>query len=243
MEKFSLEWLGQAGYILRVGDKTLAIDPYCSDVPCAKGAVRLYPGLIPKNGLEADYVFATHDHGDHLDIETLRSHIASKVLVAPPSCIHHAIEAEGLPMEAVPIERGLELNFGEFKVRGMFARHVMADDAVGLLFEAKGRKIYISGDTLYEDGLEEVVASRPDIMCICINGKFGNMNYIEAEELAKRARPKLAIPMHYDTILHNTENPDLFVEDLLEAGVPARTLERGTVYDVETLIKEAERGG
>ena len=44
----ALWWLGQAGYIVRAGDATVAIDPYLTDSAAANASefTRLFPPLI-----------------------------------------------------------------------------------------------------------------------------------------------------------------------------------------------------
>src|SRR5262245_39201748 len=69
----ALWWLGQAGYILRASQMTVAIDPYLTDSAAAKAPefTRLFPPPIAPEELRVDVVLITHAHLDHLDPETI----------------------------------------------------------------------------------------------------------------------------------------------------------------------------
>ena len=56
-------------------------------------------------------------------------------------------------------------------------------------------------------------------MFVCINGKWGNMNYKEAVKLTKEIKPKIVIPMHYGMFKENTVDPNLFIEELKKEKV------------------------
>lgn len=67
-------WLGQAGYIIKSMDLTIALDPYLSDA-AAEGApefTRLYPTPIAPEALDVSLFLVTHDHLDHLDPVTIQ---------------------------------------------------------------------------------------------------------------------------------------------------------------------------
>ena len=73
-DQAALWWLGQAGYLLRAPGVTVALDPYLTDSVGAGAPdfTRLYPPPMAPEDLRVDLFLVTHDHGDHLDPETLR---------------------------------------------------------------------------------------------------------------------------------------------------------------------------
>ncbi len=73
-------------------------------------------------------------------------------------------------------------------------------NAIGLLIEAEGLRIYHTGDTEYDLRLRALAydTERPiDVMMTVINGAGGNMNVHEAALLAWQIKPRVAIPMHH----------------------------------------------
>ena len=84
----SLYWLGQAGFLIRAGGRTLLIDPYLSDSLAEKYRGTRFPhermmpppiaiGELPP----VDCVLVTHQHTDHMDPQTL-----APIAKAFPAC-------------------------------------------------------------------------------------------------------------------------------------------------------------
>ena len=93
--------------------------------------------------------------------------------------------------------------------------------------------MYFSGDTEYNEKLEELAKYNIDIMFICINGKLGNMNVDEAVKLTKIINPKVGIPTHYGMFESNTENPENYTSKL-DCGFE---MKHNTEYDVLEVLK------
>ena len=74
----TLWWLGQAGFLVQAGGRTLLVDPYLSDYLARKYAGKLHPHirmmpspLPPARARGIDLVLCTHRHSDHMDPGTL----------------------------------------------------------------------------------------------------------------------------------------------------------------------------
>lgn len=231
---FTVRWIGQAGYILKAGKQTLAIDPYCSDAIANKGFVRSYPSPVPPGGLHADLVVSTHHHGDHLDIETLTDYISFDRFYGPDSCIS-LMRDRGFPREKLyALNRGESVTDGPFSLTAAFADHTQ--DSIGVFLEADGYRLYFSGDTLMNERLYEAEKFAPDILFICINGKYGNMDWEEAADLAKKLKVKMAVPMHYDMFPINAEDPEKFTTAFSDSGIRSKILLRDKEYRIEELL-------
>jgi len=61
-----------------------------------------------------------------------------------------------------------------------------------------------------------------DVLLVCINGKFGNLNIEQAIELTLAVDPKIVIPNHYDLMELNSENPESFRHFYGEKAAPAQ---------------------
>ena len=104
------------------------------------------------------------------------------------------------------ISQGQTQVFRDVTITAVPARHESGipgwevPDAIGLLIEAEGLRIYHTGDTEYDLRLRALAfdKSRPiDVMMTVINGAGGNMNAHEAALLAWHIKPKILIPMHH----------------------------------------------
>ena len=235
MRDFTLTWLGQGGYALHINGKTIYLDPYLSDVLAAKeNLVRLVgPPVAPANA-HPDYYLATHDHMDHLDTEFISQMDCEGVqFICPESCktallaLGHGIDASQITV----IKQGDVLGLGDFTLRAVYADHT--PDSVGFVIAANGITLYITGDTLYGD--EVGAGTDADVICCCVNGRWGNMDAEEAVRVALRSGAKVAIPNHYGMFARNTADPAEFTVPAEAAGVRTYTMGHNETVDVCSL--------
>ena len=234
--KVAFWWLGQAGYIIKTDRGVLvAVDPYLSDF-CAKVDPRnrrMYPSLIGPDELTCDICLLSHDHEDHLDPETMQSlrHSQSTVFVGPRNCCKRLRELGIEDESIVLLESGENVQVHGIDLKGVFCLPTddKVFDSIGFLISVADVAIYHTGDTGYVELLGYLSKYSIDVMLTCINGKYGNMNCIEAAKLTNVLQPRIAIPNHYDLFEHNQANPHKFKKSLLERSgdVECRILERG----------------
>jgi L-ascorbate 6-phosphate lactonase len=91
-----------------------------------------------------------------------------------------------------------------------------APDAVGIVIEADGFRVFFAGDTcLRLDRREEVLQfGSLDVMLAPINGAFGNMNEQDCALLADALRPGVTIPCHYGMFASHGGSPGSFYETM-----------------------------
>ncbi len=199
-----IKWLGQSGYILTDDKNTICIDPYLSDaVNRVANRPRTRPVPVKPQDLKCDAVICTHNHLDHIDIDSIPQMNKNINFFAPSNCEETLNELGVIKYNR--FDEGVTYEIGDFKITAVFADHSVP--AIGAVVEYSGEKLYFSGDTLYNEKLKCIEC---DYMFICINGKLGNMNVDEAIKLTNEINPKLAIPNHYDMFESNSENPENF---------------------------------
>ncbi len=228
-----LKWIGQGGYLITLGSKTLCIDPYFSNsVFEVEGLNRLIPAPISPKDLEADMIITTHDHMDHFDEETLKYTNHDKILYAgPKSCMEHFKKIGIKEDKIIALDRNNKINLGETQITAVYADHT--EDSIGVIVSYNNTNIYFVGDSLFNEKLLEVKTFEIDIIVVCINGKLGNMNYMEAAKLSKELGVKIGIPTHYGMFAENTEDPKKYEEELNGSGVHYLELEFNKEYDVQ----------
>jgi L-ascorbate 6-phosphate lactonase len=230
--------LGQAGCLVRAGGVTAVIDPYLSDsvAAVAPDCTRLLPVPIEPDILRADVFLVTHDHLDHLDPGTIGPYRfkATTQFVAPRLACR---KLAGLGVPAANLHR---VDVGETAVvRGVTVRGgvavptepAVADTAGYHLVFPNGRSLYHSADTGFSEDLIRSAAFA-EVLLVCINGKWGNLDVEGAVRLARAVRPRVAIPNHYDMMAPNLENPARFVRAMAAAdpGIPTRVLDMMQPY-------------
>lgn len=207
-------WLGQGGFIFKVRNQKICIDPYLSNSVAKKGKFeRLLAIPCKPEELDVDLIIATHDHKDHLDEETIRDTSFEEILyVGPEPCLEHFAEIGIEPDRLLSLDIGDTIQSDDITLHGVYADH--SPGSIGVVLEYEETTIYIVGDSRYNEKLLEVRDYEPDILVTCINGKMGNMNFKEAARLAAELGVKQVIPCHYGMFAENTEDPDRFKDEL-----------------------------
>lgn len=218
--KIAATFMGQAGFIFTRGDGfSVGIDLYLSDC-CYRyfGFKRLMPHIVHPDELELDLLIATHAHYDHFDPDSVPAIMANgktKLICA------HDVKGE---IEKLNIDkhRTVYVKPGDiFETDGVQIKAVPCDhgdacpDAVGILLEIDGSRIYITGDTAYRsDYFKNKELYNTDLLILPINGAFGNMNETEAADAAALLSPKLTVPCHFWNFAEHGGNPAVFIEKM-----------------------------
>jgi L-ascorbate metabolism protein UlaG (beta-lactamase superfamily) len=195
-EGFQVSWTGHDGFRIVGSDnhnrqRIIYIDPY-----------QLSNKYQSKN--DADIVFVSHDHFDHMSIDDLRQIINDDTsIIAAKECLEKLKE---LKMNDVKgIKPGEKIIAKDLSIEAVHAYntnkkfHPKSDDKVGFVISITNNRIYHAGDT---DLIPEMESIRPDIAFVPVSGTY----VMNAEEAAKAVnellRPKkIAIPMHYGAIV------------------------------------------
>ena len=251
-KNFHLWWLGQSGYLLLWKGKKILIDPYLSDSLTKKYAdtnkphVRIServvdPGLLKNISI----VSSSHNHTDHLDGETLIPLIENNPgidFVIPEANRDFVCERIRMPREfPTGLTDGKTIQLGEFYFHGVPAKHNEIErDAqgnskyMGYVIRFGNWSIYHSGDTLWYEGMEELLKPfHVNVALLPINGNdpargvAGNLNALEASRLGKAIGAGVVIPCHYDMFGFNTADPEDFEAEAKKTGQPYYILEQG----------------
>ncbi len=191
-----LAWLGQAGFLLRVGAARIVIDPYLSDSLAEKYRGKLYPHIrmmpapIRPSDLNAtDLVLCTHAHTDHMDPGTLPGLLDASprsLVIAPRHSAQVALDRGVPPQQLVGINanESLDLQVGvrgePVRITAIVSSHEEIErDAVGnsrwLGYQvgAGGVTIYHPGDTVPHREIEARLTALPgvDLALLPVNGR------------------------------------------------------------------------
>lgn len=217
-----LTFAGQAGFILQTeNDYKLGIDLYLSDC-CNRyfGLKRLMPYVFNPMELDLDLLIATHAHYDHFDPDSIPLMMANQktMLLCACDCREEAAKLNLDSSRIVYLKEGDAFKNADISIKAMPCDHgEEAPEAIGLLIEADGRRIYIAGDTCYrEDYLKKEALAGADVFIMPINGAFGNLNETEGAKAAGIIKAKLTIPCHFWNFAEHFGNPHLFMKEMNE---------------------------
>ncbi|MDR3172620.1 MAG: MBL fold metallo-hydrolase [Treponema sp.] len=233
-----LWYLGQHGFVINLGDRVFYIDTILNDLKNPEGkSLREYPPpFAPGMVRRVDYALCTHNHGDHLNLETLiplaRANPKARLVVPRPwtALLRDAGIDEGQILGAA---EGEELNLGPVSILPTAAIHTRyvqdkpergetgEAPCLGYILKTGDLRIYHAGDTWVSPPLvQSLKAAGPlNIALLPINGTdwertaagfIGNMGPLDAVKLAQAIPADLCIPAHYDMMAANSENPALF---------------------------------
>ncbi len=229
-DEFAFWWLGQHGFVMKINKKILYFDPFLSEHP-----KRLVPSLLdPSEIMNADFIFGSHDHTDHIDHGAWKQ-IASlnrKTRFVVPELLRNSLldELDVEPSQVVGIDDNLSVNNEGLRITGIAAAHEFLDQDektkrypyLGYVINAGELNVYHSGDTCIYEGLQKKLKLwKFDVVFVPINGRdavrlrsgcIGNMTYQEAADLCGVLKPGLIIPGHYGMFESNTIDPKLFSE-------------------------------
>jgi len=189
-----IQYLGQAGILLRGKNTTVIIDPYLSNFVVAGGygnaelfSRNFLPPILPENLPVIDAVFITHDHADHCDLDTLRVIAANNpkcFFIGPAQVREHLKVLENFRNQLVipspkistmPGNQEIEycsLPSAHYKIEQNF--HSGEYECLGYLIQLDDIVLYHSGDTILYNGIVENILNPKwgvDIACLPVNGR------------------------------------------------------------------------
>ncbi|MHA1975074.1 MAG: MBL fold metallo-hydrolase [Candidatus Hodarchaeales archaeon] len=192
-EGISFEWLGHDGFIIttKMG-KTICIDPYN-----VKGSFK-----------PVDILISTHEHGDHCSPQDLKKFASKNTILigieaakeklssVPHKELNLVKPYDKMSIETIDLEFVPAYNVNKFRSPGV-PFHPKKDGKIGVILVVDGIRIYHAGDT---DIIPEMKDFKPDIALLPVSGTYV-MTFSEAIKAVSILKPKLAIPMHFGTIV------------------------------------------
>lgn len=173
---------------------------------------------------DADYIFITHNHYDHFDINSINNIKKDTTkLIVPFSMkndIDNIVDSSNI-LYVVP-NREYKIDDISFKTTYSYninkEFHKKENNFVGYILTLYGVSYYIAGDT---DFLEENKGIKADVALVPIGGKF-TMDYKEAADFINTIKPKKVIPIHYGSIIGDKDLGNKFasfIDDDIECEI------------------------
>lgn len=255
-ESLQFIWLGHSVLLLRIGGKTLLIDPMLS--PDAAPIAPVKTPRFSKHTLDIidqlpqlDAILLTHDHYDHLDYASL-SRLKGKTstyLVALGVSRH--LERWDIPAEQIKeFDWWEEIDFAGIRIIFTPSRHFSGRGPVdrakslwgGWVFLSKSYRIYWTGDGGYGDHFTEVGKRYGPFEWVFAEcGQYNEMwhqIHMYPEECIQAimdAKGKIGIPVHWGAFslaMHHWKEPvERFVAAANERGQPICCPQLGEVIE------------
>ncbi len=194
-----LQFLGHSFFQLGL-DRNILIDPFIN--PSCESMKRLIPSFASEKDLKnVSMILISHEHPDHFD-KPLIERIAAKqdTLVVAHDAVLNELDISS--RQKVPVHVDSKLQLRGVSIKAYCAHHPRSFYPLSFLLEFNGTKLFHAGDTELLDELEHV---KTDIALLPIGGgpeqttELTTMDIIDAVKATKSMKPKIVIPMHYNT--------------------------------------------
>ena len=180
-------------------EKTIYIDPF----------------KIDKNYNDADIVFITHDHYDHYSEEDIDKVINENTTIIIPEELLTNLLRKGINKNAIitvePNEKymvqGIKFEtIPAYNTNKIF--HPKENGWVGYIITLDDIRYYIAGDT---DITEENRRVKCDVAFVPVGGTY-TMDFKEAAQLINEIQPKIAVPIHYGSVVGTKQDATDFIK-------------------------------
>ena len=172
------------------------------------------PFKINKNYNDADIIFITHDHYDHYSEEDIDKVINENTTIIIPDELLTKLLRKGINKNAIiTVEpnknymvQGIRFEtISAYNTNKTF--HPKENGWVGYIIIINGIRYYIAGDT---DITEENKQVKCDVAFVPVGGTY-TMDFKEAASLINEIKPKIAIPIHYGSIVGTEQDAIDFI--------------------------------
>ncbi len=172
------------------------------------------PFKIDKNYNDADIILITHEHYDHYSEEDIDKVVNKNTIIVIPEEMLTKLLKKGINKNSIVL---VEPN-KEYIVQGVKIETVPAYNVnkkfhpkenkwVGYIITINDVRYYIAGDT---DITEENRKVKCDVAFVPVGGTY-TMNSKESAQLVNEIQPKIAVPIHYGSIVGTEQDAVDFV--------------------------------
>ncbi len=221
-----LTFLSHDVFLIENDGVKLIIDPFLTGNPMA---------AVKAEDVRVDWVLLTHGHGDHLGDSISIAKRNNATIIAP---FELATYCQNNDCKVHPMHIGGGYNFPFGRVKLTIAHHGSAADLggdalaymgnpCGFVVTIGGKNIYHAGDTGLFLDMQLIGEMTPlDVALLPIGDNF-TMGVDDAVKATELLKPKLVIPMHYNTFDVIKADPQEFKQKAEAKGFAVKVMQAG----------------
>ncbi|MDP3073007.1 MAG: metal-dependent hydrolase [Opitutaceae bacterium] len=224
-----LTYLGHSCFLLETARARLLIDPYLRENPRApQGAA----------ALACDYIVISHGHDDHTADALAIAQRCGATIIANFEIAEY-FAARGAKVHALNPGGGFDFPFGRVKLTiahhtsslGPALNPIYLGAPCGILISADGKTLYHAGDTAVFLDMQLIGRGGLDAALLPIGDNY-TMGPDDALLALDFLRPRVAVPMHYDTWPLIAQDAGAFASRAAEAGHRVEVLAPGATLAI-----------
>ena len=220
-----LRYLGHSAFYFEGKGIKALIDPFLTGNSMAAAK--------PEEFTDINYIFLTHGHGDHIG-STVEIARRCDATVFAATELAAFITPQGVKTENMQIGARARFPFGTVKLTPAWHGNTItiggkaeaAGLACGFVIGFEGKKLYHSGDTGLTMEMKLLEEENIDVALLPIGGYF-TMDIDDAVRAVDFIKPRLVVPMHYDTFPKIKADPQEFADKVGEKMTEVKVLKPG----------------
>ena len=237
-EELKVIWFGHSSFLLNMEGKIILVDPVFSQAasPFSFLVKRFQPPILKLEELpEIDYILISHDHYDHLDMETVQFFVDKKTEFITPLGVGEHIKSWGVDKSRVSeMDWWQETQRDQIKIIATPSQHFSGRGLVNQnhtlwaswVIQSSKHNVYFSGDTGYDVHFKDIGEKfGPFDIAFIENGQY-NPQWEEVHMLPEQAaqayfdlKAKKFFPIHwgmFELSLHSWYEPIVKISQLGE---------------------------
>ncbi len=217
-------YYGHSAFLVQTARHRLLIDPFFTGNPSA---------AISADDAKCDFILLSHGHEDHTGDAAAIAAANDATIIANYEIAEY-FGAQGLKTHGMNPGGGCKFPFG--RVALTIAFHTSSLNAganplymgcpCGIVIEADGQRLYHAGDTALFSDMQLIGRRGLDLAIVPIGDNF-TMGPSDALDALDFLKPKLALPMHYNTWPPIEQDAAAWARAATERGHPAKAPKPG----------------
>lgn len=202
-----LTWFSHSCFQIETKRSVIIIDPYLTDNPKTQ---------VKPSEIRCDAILVSHAHFDHVGdaVEISKNNQADIIGV------YETVEwckKQGAQGQGMNIGGSHQFDFGEVTLTPALHSSGAPDGSYGgtpcgFVIRIQGKTIYFAGDTALSYDMKLLGEQHNINVALLPIGDYYTMGPVDAATAVEFLKPKLVIPMHYNTFPTIEQDPEDFVD-------------------------------